>query len=187
MDDQAETVLLNLLRGAGTRRPGRHAAPDRAIRSSGCGGPRPGPCAPPRARAGAGPVERRSPVPAQPGPPRAAPPVLGDRRARRGAGAGPPGRAAGRRRPTCSTSWRPPSTRPTGPPWPPPPRRWPGGPPGGGCATTGPTLRTWPPSSGCWRVARGEAPGHRRGPRRPRPALGRPVVAGRGSSGPVDR
>ena len=49
MDDQAETVLLNVLRGAGGRRPGRHGARDRATRCSACAGPRPTRCAGPPA------------------------------------------------------------------------------------------------------------------------------------------
>ena len=44
-DDQAETVLLNLLRGARARRPGRHRDATAAGRSSTCAGPRPRRCA----------------------------------------------------------------------------------------------------------------------------------------------
>ena len=45
MDDQAETVLVNLLRGAGGRRPGRHGAGVRATRCSAFAGPRRTRCA----------------------------------------------------------------------------------------------------------------------------------------------
>ena len=38
VDDQAETVLVNLLRGAGVRRPGRHAGRAGATRCSACAG-----------------------------------------------------------------------------------------------------------------------------------------------------
>ena len=120
---------------AGRRRarPGRHAgrsppspvgpAPGRdrgAVLASG-----PGP--------GGGSVQRRSPAPPQPDPPRAAPPVLGRGRARRRAGAGPPGRSTGGR---CRPARRPGlagGSRRTPRPWPTRRRPWPGGACGAGC------------------------------------------------------
>ena len=93
--------------GGGARRAGRRCGRARATPCSGSAAPRPGLCARARARPGGRPVQRRPPLRPQPGPPRAAPPVLGDRRARRGAGARPPGRRCWPTRPTCSTSWRP--------------------------------------------------------------------------------
>ena len=92
--------------GAGRRRTGRHAGRARATPA----GPAPGrdraPCA---GGSGLDPVrrpdQRRPPLRAQPGPPRAAAPVLGHRRPRRRARPGPPGRRCWPATPTSSTAW----------------------------------------------------------------------------------
>ena len=150
MDDQAETVFVNLLRGAGLdglagMRPGSEhpllgAAPV----------PDPRPVRGARARAGARPVQRRPPLRPQPRPPRAAPPGQRHRRARPRARARPPGRRSWPTRPSCSTTWRRGSTPPTPRRWPPRPaplarratRRWLRG--------RRPIPPTWPRWSGSW-------------------------------------
>ena len=88
-------------------------------RSWACAGPRPSAlCRRPGPGRGRRPFERRPPLRAQPGAPRAAPAVLGDRRARRGADPGPPGRGARRRGGASRRPGRPGSIRPTPGPWP---------------------------------------------------------------------
>ena len=180
MDDQAETVLLHVLRGAAAdglagMAPGlRH--PLLALRRAETH------CAVPgrRPRAGARPEQRGRRLHPQPGPPRAPPALRRGGRARPGAAAGPPGRPAARRGGDCSRPWpRPPCpTPPTPGPWPPPTRSWPGVPCGPGCAPqrAGGTRPRWPRWSAPWpwpgarRVGTELAGGHRvRRPGRPPP------------------
>ena len=166
--------------GGGARRPGRDAArpapppartpPGRDAALCDGAGPRPGPRS----------VQRRSPLPAQPGPPRASPSVLRRGRARRRAGAGPPGgTAGGRGRPARGAGRRHRPVRRRRPA-PPPPVRWPAGPPAGGCGRPCPTPRP-----------RRRGAGARRGPGEAGPPTWPPGVRVRRSRGtrwrgPVD-
>ena len=104
--------------GGGARRAGRHAPRARAIPCSGSGGRRPAALC---AAIGLDPVYDPSND-----DPRFVrnrirhellPLCARHRRARRRARAGPPGGDCWPPRPTCSTRWRPGSTRPTPPPW----------------------------------------------------------------------
>ena len=111
-DDQAETVLLNLLRGAGldglagmrsARRPllGLRRSETRAL------------CADLGLRPVEDPSNDVAGVPPQPGAPRAPSPARRHRRARRRHGPRPPGRGAPRRGRPRGRRSRPPSTPPT--------------------------------------------------------------------------
>ena len=104
------------------------------------------------------------------------------RRARPGAGAGPPGRRCCATRPTCSTSSRPALDPTDAGARPPPRRRWPAGPRGAGCAAPAPTH---PPDAGRGGAGAGRGPGRRCGP--PTWPGGRRVRRSRGtlSSAPV--
>ena len=174
-DDQAETVLLNLLRGAGPRRAGRHG-PGAGARCAACAAHETAAlCAALGPRPGRRPHQRRPGLPPQPGPPRAAAAARRHRRARRRARAGPPGRPGPRRRRRCSTSWPRRSTPPTPGPWPRRRRRWPAGPCAPGCGPPGPAAPSATrPTPRPRRAGAGRGPGRGRGLRAGRGLAGGP-------------
>ena len=106
-DDQAETVLLNVLRGAGPARPGRHAGPpghDRAAAAGGAPGRPGGGMRPPRPGPARRPDERRPRPPSGLAPP-GGDPRTGDRVPPATCGRCWPVRQRSPGRiPTCSTS-----------------------------------------------------------------------------------
>ena len=175
-DDQAETVLANLLRGAGVHGlAGMRAGPTHPL--LGPATARDGrPLRPPRARAGPGPDQRGPALPAQPGPARAAPAVLATSPGGTSCRCWPARPGCWPGTPICSTAVAALSTRPTPPPWPPPRRPRPGG-PCGRWLTRGrrPT-----------RPARRRRPGARGGPARAAGHRGAGRVAG-GRRWPVRR
>ena len=139
MDDQAETVLLHVLRGRRGRRPGRHGAGTAPSAARPAPGRDPRPVPGRRPRAGLGPEQRGRRLRPQPRPRtsscRCAPTWPGATRCR----CWPARPACCATRWRCSRPWpRPPCpTRPTPGPWPRPTRSWPGAPCGPGCAAAG--------------------------------------------------
>ncbi len=126
LDDQAETVLLGLGRGSGSRSIAGHAAVRSAVVSPAAGRPS---CAHPRrmrrvgAHAVAGPAQRRSPVHPHAAAHRGAAAARGGARRRRRRSAGPHRDRAARRHRRRSTNW--------------PGRRWPTSAPGAGSTPPG--------------------------------------------------